>query len=298
MRQLSKGQRLQFVGTPDITNKVVSRHPVLQAANASSVQSQHVMQWVMDNTVQDTLYGVLPWCRQGRLWAETGGTPSIQDELLGLEELYGAKHTTCDAAELVMAHQDGRATQAMVLSEIRRRGEENGRGHSVVVRSAELDEECEREMEKEEEEEEEREQELPAVEAANEEDWDYAAAFAARSPAELPSDAGVMKLPQVCRRQQRGAGSWVGVAGPGMDMWTSAIGRHLQLPSPLPSYPSPATVHPGVEANLQHPRRRPPGRDPGPHALVSTCAHYSELHPLHRRHRPSQAGNRRAVLPC
>lgn len=76
LRQLERGQSLRFVGSRDITDKiraVASRGAVSSGASAQEddLTSQHVLQWVMHNTVQATLAGIMEWTRQGLHFAVT-----------------------------------------------------------------------------------------------------------------------------------------------------------------------------------------------------------------------------------
>ena len=82
LRQLGRGQTLRFVGTEKISAKIcrLSNYgssscssPV--ATSSRDIKSLHVLQWVMRNTVQSTLNGVMEWSRQGLYFAATKGAP-------------------------------------------------------------------------------------------------------------------------------------------------------------------------------------------------------------------------------
>ena len=100
LRQLGpNGQRLQFAGTPDIT-RMVQLASGLEPGGA--VGPQAIMQWVMDNTVQATLHGVLQWCDQGLYFALTEEHPerAVQDEVLELERLYAGSQGRQEVSQL------------------------------------------------------------------------------------------------------------------------------------------------------------------------------------------------------
>jgi hypothetical protein len=83
-----------------------------------------------------------------------------------------------------------------LVQQIQANASKCGEGHWVVA-GAGVNEECERELEQEEEQEEEQEVQVPCVDAAAEQDWHYAAVFAANSAKELSAVTGVCRLPEV-----------------------------------------------------------------------------------------------------
>lgn len=63
LRQLARGtQSVRFVGPPDVTAKIAHANSGLPAGAA--LEAAHVLRWVMANTVQATLHGVLQWAGQ------------------------------------------------------------------------------------------------------------------------------------------------------------------------------------------------------------------------------------------
>jgi hypothetical protein len=222
LRRLGRGQTVQFVGTADVTEQLLAAAgPVGKrgaAAGSSSgrqrVTSRALLQWVMGNTMAATQHGLLQWTGQGLRFAVARGEPAlaVEDERLGLDELYGLARALQPVPDLAAAHRDellrrlqqlggaggGRAGGAAALLQLlppqergwaERIGEcaaEHGRGHTAMAGAAEVGEECERELEKEEEVEEEVQREMPRAAPAVEEDWAYERTLGARSAAELP----------------------------------------------------------------------------------------------------------------
>eukprot|EP00983_Pelagomonas_calceolata_P063906 1147904-Pelagomonas_calceolata.AAC.3 len=96
MRLLGRGQKLQFVGTQEVSEKI--QRGVSSSSSSSSnsnspspLTSHHVLQWVMANTCASMTEGVMEWCKKGMHFASTkaqAGQPLLQEEQHDLEQLY------------------------------------------------------------------------------------------------------------------------------------------------------------------------------------------------------------------
>ncbi|KAG2455049.1 hypothetical protein HYH02_000874 [Chlamydomonas schloesseri] len=227
LRQLGRGQALRFAATVDIAQRVFAAagapapapggraaaapQPVSPATAAAAV-----LAWVMDNTVEANLHGVAHWAAQGLHFATTLGAPqrSVQDEVLGLAELYAGSKALHPVANLVAAaakqarqrclldesgtsssSSGGGGTNASggglaaaaqeLMGDLQVLAARYGKGHVVRAGSG-ADEECERELEQEVEEEQEVEKQPPKRKPASEVDWrSYPAALSATSVASL-----------------------------------------------------------------------------------------------------------------
>lgn len=105
MRQLGRGQTLQVVGLPDVTEKIVEANAASLGSSrkASELGMQHVLQWVMSNTVQANLHGVVWWAGQGLHFAASKGAPDralVADDLLPMA-LYGSSKAPRPMADIV-----------------------------------------------------------------------------------------------------------------------------------------------------------------------------------------------------
>ena len=196
-----RGQTLRTVATPDVAAKIAR---VAGTADHAALTSREVLQWVMENTVQATLRGVLEWSQQGLVYAATVNAPDrvVQPELLDLSALYGAARVRVPVHALLAAKQaqwkreDLAPQLAQLMGDVTALGTEMGAEHHATAHRA-LGEECERELEREEEKEEEAEVQTARVVPAAEVDWEYAAAAQAPAlaPAELQRLGGVELLP-------------------------------------------------------------------------------------------------------
>lgn len=223
LRQLGRGQTLVVTGLPDVTDKICAAAVAAGTGStrATKPSMQHVLQWVMDNTVQDTLHGVVEHATQGMLFAVTKNAPNraMLDEKLLLIELYGSSKAPEPVARVLQATASKARLQLQqarngsnssnagnactnssktvgqlrpreysarleIIQRVLQTGTAHGEGHLVVAGQG-ADEECERELEQEEEEEKEEEKEIPRVTAAEEVDWQYDTAFAASSVNDL-----------------------------------------------------------------------------------------------------------------
>ncbi|WIA08442.1 hypothetical protein OEZ85_007879 [Tetradesmus obliquus] len=93
LRQLGRGQTLQVVGLPDVTEKILAANAAQQHRSSSSAATmQQVLQWVMSNTAQATLHGVTPWASQGLYFisCKASADRALQEDDLLPAALYGS----------------------------------------------------------------------------------------------------------------------------------------------------------------------------------------------------------------
>jgi hypothetical protein len=208
LRQLGRGQTLRFVGTPDVTDKIAAFNGVATDDDGKSTDeeqqpltSRHMLQWIMHNTVQATLGGILEWSRQGLHFVRAKGSlqQALRDEMLELTEMYGSSKNKKPVTEVVAGmashakeHLPLAALKNMAIT-IKERAEQHGQGH-VVLSQGGFDEEVERELEREEEEEEEVERQIPRMESAAEKDWEYSKVVGAVSIDQVANVVGAMSL--------------------------------------------------------------------------------------------------------
>lgn len=249
LRQLGRGQRLCFAAANEITAKIRQVNgltPVKPAVLAVTeppghgsvvggveavvmpprnehplVTAEHVLRWVMHNTVQATLHGVVQWASNGLHFAATKGAPqrALLPEVLDVDALYGSSKVQQPVAEVVQAkarlcllrcggddsdsgggNKNGRgvglsASMAQLMNCIAGRAELYGAGHYIRASvGAAGDEECERELEREEAEEQEEERQVPRAKAVREQDWQYGSALRAASACELNAAGAQLML--------------------------------------------------------------------------------------------------------
>eukprot|EP00775_Hariotina_reticulata_P001981 gene1981-2303_t len=216
MRQLGRGQQLVVAGMPDgsdsssntsVWNLFASR-PSSDICKTSEPNMQQVLQWTMVNTIKASQSGLPEWAAQGAHFAATADVPekALQPENMQLNELYASKKVSEPVEQLVAALMSrarqlctssnnptpssiglisrnastDTTTRLNMLADIEQRGQQLGKGYSVVTGEG-LQEEVERELQQEEEQEEEKELEVAQVQPAEEEDWAYSAALTALS---------------------------------------------------------------------------------------------------------------------
>jgi hypothetical protein len=164
-----------------------------------------LLQWVMLNTVQATMDGMIMHADKGFVHATARDSRDFAklDEMLELEDNYADALVAQPVAEIVQKHahvfRKKRAQVAMraesqhLFQMVGRMSERFGRDfqHQTSV----LDEECERELEKEEEEEEEQERQVAATNPRQHTAWSYSALLQASSAAELSILLSSQSLP-------------------------------------------------------------------------------------------------------
>jgi hypothetical protein len=204
MRNLGFGQKLVVVGTKDVMDQVRKN----RSAVGSKVEAKHVLEWTMRNTCESNIAGLVSWAVQGLFhWTSSGNADmAVQDEVTSVHHLYGGAFLDVDVKEAVrvrLEHLHHQMSQAGVqvsekankmlcqlLEKVARYG-----GDAPTIRAVQgADEECERELDIERELDKEEEKEIPIAAPACEVDWPFHSILAAKSPTELPSQAGVLLL--------------------------------------------------------------------------------------------------------
>lgn len=211
LRQLDRGQTLTFVGTSDITEKIRKLNDIINSSSSSSsslpvLTSHHMLQWVMHNTVQSTLNGILDWSRQGLHFTHAKDAPqhALMDEVLELADMYGGPRDEQPVPDMVLSFTRKSRSDLVpglqqLVAVIGEHSAMYGEGHRAVAQGG-LNQEVERELEREQEEEEEVEREVPRMEAAAEKDWDYRKAIGAVTLQDISSLTDVRPLSELARR--------------------------------------------------------------------------------------------------
>lgn len=191
LRMLGRStQSIVFVGTQDVTMKI---REAAGLDNGGVVSSDHVLEYVMANSVEATQSGLTPWAYQGLHFSKTFRNPerSVTPEVLALDEAYGGKSSPIPVAAVISAAVKSHAGLGPVykqelIDRIALQGKKYGE-KIVAARGSALGEECERELELEIEEEEEVERQVLTMLPRKEVDWEYDAALSAESPLGLSS---------------------------------------------------------------------------------------------------------------
>lgn len=195
LRMLGRSnQSIVFVGTPDVTMKI---REVAGLDGGGVISSDHVLEYIMANSVEATQSGLTPWAYQGLHFSKTFRNPerSVTPEVLALDEAYGGKSSPIAVAAVVSAAVKSHARLGSVYKQelvdrISLQGKKYGE-KIVAARGSALGDECERELELEIEEEEEVERQVLTMLPRKEVGWKYAAALSAESPLGLSSVAEV-----------------------------------------------------------------------------------------------------------
>ena len=192
-------QSIVFVGSHDVSTKIRELVDSKSLISAKFISSQHVLEYVMANTVEATQSGLIQWARQGLHFLETFGRPDRAEfkEQLTLQETYGSGFRPISVAQAISEAGDEQRRRCKddihdpkMATAIVSRSKRYGNG-VTVSRDASLGGECDREMEVENELEEEVELQVPKVSASEEDDWDYASVLSATSVHFLCSNAKV-----------------------------------------------------------------------------------------------------------
>eukprot|EP00983_Pelagomonas_calceolata_P049566 1141567-Pelagomonas_calceolata.AAC.3 len=258
LRMLGRGQRLRFVGAQEVTDKILqtnfapakaqgfgssssSSSSIKSSAiikfilgkrdssssssskkhlTSSDITSHQVLQWVMANTVDMMMQGVLEHAKKGLHFVDSKaaaakGQPLLEHDHHELHALYGEARVGREVGEEVRLLAQQRQEQwqeqqqqgpqkqqelQLLQQTICERSALHGCGHVVISSRHGADEECERELQKEEEEEEEQERQVPRVQPQLEQDWRQGAAITATSAQQLSSCIDLVPLPDVVTR--------------------------------------------------------------------------------------------------
>jgi hypothetical protein len=216
LRQLGpQRQTLLLAGPPEVTGKIWEAASGKKKQRHGEPSMDQVLNWVMANTVQDNLQGVVSWVKSGLHYYETYGQPECSrlPELLELEHFYASSKAAVPAHQVLEAmlqkalNAMGAAAAAAAgaqlavqkMKEVVAKGSQLAAGHQVVAGMG-ADEECERELQREQEQEEEEEVQVPKAAPAAEVDWQYSAALQAGSVTQLQQVAGIMPLAQLVQQ--------------------------------------------------------------------------------------------------
>lgn len=151
LRQLMHGQQyVHFAGSTEVTAKIEATKS-LRASLEDQISAANTMRWVMGNTVQATIDGLVPWACQGIHYAFTMDVPErfIEPEFMQLAEMYGAGIIAAPVGDIVHAlilkiqdtyngGPEGSLSQAAlnILAAVDQRTMQYGAGHDVLSSSA------------------------------------------------------------------------------------------------------------------------------------------------------------------
>eukprot|EP00884_Botryococcus_braunii_P022386 jgi/Botrbrau1/8831/Bobra.0335s0018.1 len=148
LRQLMYGhQFVHFAGSTEVTAKIKA----VRRPKVGPITAVDTMRWVMGNTVQATIDGIVPWASQGIHYAGTMHAPDrfIEPEFMQLEEMYTsgvapapvgevihglvvkAKQRFSEGAEASLSEGSLR-----VLETVEQRSREYGSGHIILSTTA------------------------------------------------------------------------------------------------------------------------------------------------------------------
>jgi len=203
MRKLSEEQSIIIVGEATIFAEIRRTNNMRSLPQEKAVTIQHVLSWVMHNTVELIWKGIPMWSDQGVFYASSSRPEhSVLEENTDLSSFYGHSVTRTSVTEAAARAKDfylNRNVNGKRNDIIMKQIDDRCRvlGSSYTVMRTNVDEECERELEREVEEEEEEEVEYRKMLPAEEIDWDYHTTLNSDSVASLP--VPVQTIPQIMR---------------------------------------------------------------------------------------------------
>ena len=163
MRKLDMGQKLVIAGGSDIFRQIQD----LAGKSAKDiVNSIDVLRWVMQNNIKENEKSLIPWSKQGFLFASSKVNMkySVKDECKSLRDFYG--HAVCSSSASVRVEKISLSKKitecksdnpmGKMVKDIVALSKKFGSDFSCTA-DINADEECEREFEQEEEDEEEEE---------------------------------------------------------------------------------------------------------------------------------------------
>ena len=124
---LGRGQRVHIACTEDVAAKILRLNGLSQKQR---IKPKHVMQWVMQNTAQESLLGISAWASQGAFFASTLEDASYakQDEDVSLLGLYGPGRTLQSLSSVVKE-----MIQAKERRSLKRKIKAEGGGEAVKI---------------------------------------------------------------------------------------------------------------------------------------------------------------------
>eukprot|EP00434_Breviolum_minutum_P034401 symbB.v1.2.030448.t1/scaffold3429.1/size56941/4 len=212
MRQLGKGQTLEFLASEEVKKKIqeqscVGSRPFFQGGEeVPEISSRQLLEWVMANTVKAAEEALQEWAKQGLHFSMTHNNPELAnvDEKVDLNSFYKDALVPRKFSEvfekevqLSLEKADGRLYDCDLdlITKIQDHVKEYGPELSVKANA--LNEECEREIELEKEVEEELEKEVLQMTPRQEHDWDTSLLWRASCIGDLPVE--VMSLAKICQ---------------------------------------------------------------------------------------------------
>ena len=184
MRQLDRGQGVLFLVPPELGPKICAASKL---SSPSSLTAQHLLFWVVDNTVAAIAGGLPEWGGQGAHFCTTQD-PDLRllDEHLKLTDLYAGAIDEASVFDEVVKTQEAylkrvrdHGTGRTLISpemEVLMQGITNrveALGKDIMIKATGLDEECERELESERELEREVVRQMERMAPRAEARWNY-----------------------------------------------------------------------------------------------------------------------------
>mmetsp|Transcript_33769 Transcript_33769/g.49019 ORF Transcript_33769/g.49019 Transcript_33769/m.49019 type:complete len:1441 (+) Transcript_33769:465-4787(+) len=179
MRQLDKGQSIFLAGCRDVTFKIRT------LMGSSTITTRDAMHWVLNNTIDSIVEGLMMWTIQGAHFCHTHQQhigAVCMNEVLTLEEFYYRRMEFLSLADVACDSITGYRKQLPdtkeMSPELKRYCDRiamllKGKGKDFQIMRTGLDEECERELEIEVLVEREIKIEVAQVDPAHEKDWDF-----------------------------------------------------------------------------------------------------------------------------
>ena len=211
MRKLAFGQKLVLFVPAELDQKIRSANEKNLGADMT-LRSEHVLNWVVHNTVNTIADGLPEWASNGSHFCTTQSPKArLVDENLKLEGLYGGAIAKCTMYEHVkrgQAKDRERVKQLRlepegILEEMLAVLEDRAKtfGSDQEITSSAFDEECERELENEREREREVERQYPRCVPQASSDWDFNELLKSTHPNELKMlGIGIMPLHEAMKK--------------------------------------------------------------------------------------------------
>ena len=211
MRKLAFGQKLVLFVPAELDKKIRSANEKNLGADMA-LRSEHVLNWVVHNTVNTIADGLPEWASNGSHFCTTQNPKArLVDENLKLEGLYGGAIAKCTMYEHVkrgQAKDRERVKQLRlepegILEEMLAVLEDRAKtfGSDQEITSSAFDEECERELENEREREREVERQYPRCVPQASSGWDFNKLLKSTHPNELKMlGIGIMPLHEAMKK--------------------------------------------------------------------------------------------------